>query len=761
MNSRKSSSRDPSILQRLSSVYRQIRDWLIKPSKHITDPVERIRAELIATSTLFFTLLTLAGNIAAISLASRNALALTLLTFLSGVTFAGYLLSRSRYFNISGVMTMSVWTAASLAYVYSGRTTNGPAFAILILLPFGFILGYVLLRTRSLAAVVVINVVGVLLLPLFQPEVSGRVFTTAAGVLFAMGGLTLIAQRHRDQIEGERLSSISEANRELRESEERFRSLFDGMMDGVYRSTHAGKFVDINPAMVKMFGYASREEMLEVDIKNELYFAPDERGSHILDTGREEMDVYRMRRKDGSEIWVEDHGSYVHDERGEIVYHEGMLRDITERKRAEAELRQSGQNYRALYETAQKQTQELALLGNVRNAMAQELDLPALLRNVVESVADSFGYALVSLYLLEDDALILQHQVGYERVISKIALAEGVSGIVVHTGKPVFLEDVRTNSDFLGAIENIVSEICVPLFDAGRVVGVLNVESTQGIKLTEADLKLLSALSEHIGIAIGRVRLYSNVQHELEGRKQAEIEREKLITELTAKNAELDGFTYTVSHDLKAPLVTINGFLGFLEQDAAAGNMERLNKDSAHIHGAVDKMHRLLNELLELSRIGRMMNAPETIAFNDLARDAMDIVQGRLDARRVTVKLQPNLPPVHGDRQRLTEVLQNLLDNAAKYMGDQAEPRVEIGQRGEDAERGQPVFYVKDNGMGIAPEYHERIFGLFNKLDPHAEGTGVGLSIVKRIVEVHGGKIWVESEAGSGSTFLFTLPTQP
>ena len=96
-----------------------------------------------------------------------------------------------------------------------------------------------------------------------------------------------------------------------RESEERYRTLFDRMMDGVYRSTHEGRFVDINPAMVKMFGYSSREEMLEVDIKHDLYFAPEERGSHVLDTGQEEIEAYRMRRKDGSEIWVEDHGAYV------------------------------------------------------------------------------------------------------------------------------------------------------------------------------------------------------------------------------------------------------------------------------------------------------------------------------------------------------------------------------------------------------------------------------------------------------------------
>ncbi len=239
-------------------------------------------------------------------------------------------------------------------------------------------------------------------------------------------------------------------------------------------------------------------------------------------------------------------------------------------------------------------------------------------------------------------------------------------------------------------------------------------------------------------------------------RKHAEAEREKLIGELEAKNEELERFTYTVSHDLKSPLVTINGFLGYLEQDAASGNMERLKKDTHRIQDAVNKMQRLLNELLELSRIGRMMNAPEIISFDDLVKETMNIVHGQLEARGAAVQIQPNLPAVYGDKPRLTEVLQNLLDNAAKYMGDQPNPHIEIGQRGD--ENGKPIFYVKDNGIGIASEYYERIFGLFNKLDAKSEGTGVGLALVKRIIEIHGGRIWVESEVGQGSTFFFTLP---
>jgi len=242
-------------------------------------------------------------------------------------------------------------------------------------------------------------------------------------------------------------------------------------------------------------------------------------------------------------------------------------------------------------------------------------------------------------------------------------------------------------------------------------------------------------------------------------RKLAETEREKLIAELTTKNAELEQFTYTVSHDLKSPLVTITGFLGYLEQDTLSGNFERLKKDKQRISEAVQKMQRLLNEVLELSRIGRMMNSPEMISFNDMVTEALEIVHGRLQQKGVQIHIQPDLPVVYGDRPRLIEVTQNLIDNAAKYMGGQTNPQIEIGQRGE--ENGKPVLFVKDNGMGIELEHHERVFGLFNKLDARSEGTGVGLALVKRIIEFHGGRIWVESEAGKGSTFLFTLLTGP
>jgi signal transduction histidine kinase len=150
------------------------------------------------------------------------------------------------------------------------------------------------------------------------------------------------------------------------------------------------------------------------------------------------------------------------------------------------------------------------------------------------------------------------------------------------------------------------------------------------------------------------------------------------------------------------------------------------------------------------------MNAPEPISFRNLIDEALDVLQGRLQSSAVQVRVTGEFPVVYGDRRRLLEVLQNLIDNAVKFSAGQSAPVVEIGCEG--SENDMPVFFVRDNGIGIPAEHHERIFGLFNKLDPMAEGTGVGLALVKRIVEFHGGRIWVESEAGRGAKFLFTLP---
>jgi PAS domain S-box-containing protein len=254
----------------------------------------------------------------------------------------------------------------------------------------------------------------------------------------------------------------------------------------------------------------------------------------------------------------------------------------------------------------------------------------------------------------------------------------------------------------------------------------------------------------------GNISGVFSVGTDITARKQIEAEREQLIVELEAKNAELERFTYTVSHDLKSPLITIKGFLGVLDQDLATGDMEQIRRDMARIGGAADKMKNLLDDLLELSRIGRICNPPVYVNLAELVNEAAELLAGRFQQRRVRLEVAADLPMMYGDRPRLLEVMQNLLDNAVKYLGESPDPVVTVGCR---QDRGQTVCYVRDNGLGIEPRYHEKVFGLFEQLDSRTEGTGIGLALVKRIIEIHGGRVWVESAGlGQGSAFCFILP---
>jgi signal transduction histidine kinase len=227
--------------------------------------------------------------------------------------------------------------------------------------------------------------------------------------------------------------------------------------------------------------------------------------------------------------------------------------------------------------------------------------------------------------------------------------------------------------------------------------------------------------------------------------------------EINNINAELERFTYTVTHDLKSPVVTIKTFLNFMLQDIKAQvPIDQIEKNATYIRNAADRMSRLLDELLRMSLLGHQDKPISSISYKSLIEDVTGTVAGRLVERGVQLQISEDDILLKGDRSRFVELWQNLVENAVKYMGDQQAPRIHIGfdYRGKDIE-----FFVKDNGVGIAQEHHVGIFGIFTKLDSDSEGTGLGLAVVQKIVGLYNGRIWVESAGpGTGSTFRFTLP---
>ena len=625
------------------------------------------------------------------------------------------------------------------------------------------------------------------------------------------------------QIISRDITERKRAEEALRESEKQYRSVIENIQDVFYRSDIKGRLLMGSPSGAKMFGYDTVDEMIGLPLDS---FWPDPREreqllAQIRATGSVKDLEAVLKRKDGTTFNASFTIHFYYDEHGNLLGTEGIIRDITERKRAEEALRESESRYSTIFNTVHDALFIHDLEGQVLDVNQTMLDLYGVTRvearqmNIVQDLSDPSNPIdqLLSLWkrVLEGELVAFEWSARRPKDGSCFPAEVWLQRITLRN-EGLVLANVRDISERKQAEQALrdsealyhdlveTSQDLIWQCDAEGRYTYLNpawedvlgyeVEEMLGKPFTcfqrpevaERDRALFSRLiaggsvkgheSVHLrkdGKPIhlvfnakfvrdkdGRIVGTRGTAYDITERKQAEAERERLIVELENQNAELERFTYTVSHDLKAPLITIRGFLGFVEKDAREGNVERLKSDMARIVEATDKMNRLLGELLELSRIGRMMNPPQAMPFETIVREAIALVRGRVTQRGVQIEIVTGLSTVFGDHARLVEVVQNLVDNAVKFMGNQPYPLIEIGQCGTESD-GKPILFVRDNGIGIEPQYHDQAFGLFNKLDPTSEGTGVGLALVKRIIEVHGGKIWVESELGQGATFYFTL----
>lgn len=418
--------------------------------------------------------------------------------------------------------------------------------------------------------------------------------------------------------------------------------------------------------------------------------------------------------------------------------------ELSERKKTEEQL--------------QQRVTELEAMRGFSEILIAKNNLSELIEETGKHIQQTFQASsiFISVYNPKTNLIHFVYDVDNGKRIPDLPIqyGRGLTSKVMEMKKPLvinenWMEESVKYGTIYRASKLAKSSIAVPMMIRERAIGTISIDNTEREHaFSENNIRLLETIAANLAVAIENARLQESVQQELGI-------QEKLVQELEKKNEELERFTYTASHDLKAPLITIRGYVSYIEKDAKTGNYQRLLKDTQRISEAAEKMHRLLNELLELSRIGRVMNKAEEISFYNIARDAVERVENQLQEKNVKIIIQSNLPNVYVDKERMIEVVQNLVDNAIKFMGKQRNPCIEIGSKNIENKK---VYFVKDNGIGIRKEFHEKIFGLFDKLNSESEGTGIGLALVKRIIEVHGGEIWVESEEGKGAEFYFTLP---
>ncbi|MCH7990615.1 MAG: PAS domain S-box protein, partial [Planctomycetes bacterium] len=474
----------------------------------------------------------------------------------------------------------------------------------------------------------------------------------------------LLKQAH-DELERrveKRTAELAEINRKLSEEivnrkraqsrEAEFGRILDESLNEIYMfSAESLRFIQVNRGARENLGYSMEEfrELTPLDLKPAF---SEEMFLELISPLREgesktiHFDTFH-RRKDGTDYPVDVHLQLAMFEDSPCFV--AIILDVTERKRAEEALRVSEARLNAFFSSAP--------VG-------------------MTIMDDQLRYLKINAMLAEINGMPVKEHFGktLQEVVPHIAqTVEAIYRRILATGEPVL------NLEISGEVPSQPGVVRHWIISQFRILGDKPEKS-----------------------AIGAIVV------EITDRKRAELEREKLIEELEARNAEMERFTYTVSHDLKSPLITIKGFLGMLEENIEKENHAGVESDMSRISGAADRMVQLLDQLLELSRVSRIVNPHQDVSLADLAANAVEMNDAQISKAEIQVDISPDLPVVHGDHVRLQEVMQNLIDNAIKFVRDQPHPRIEIGSRQDN---GEWICYVRDNGCGIDPRYHEKIFG--------------------------------------------------
>jgi PAS domain S-box-containing protein len=466
-------------------------------------------------------------------------------------------------------------------------------------------------------------------------------------------------------------------------------------------------------------------------------------------------EIFRVLWPDGSVHWVESIGTIVPASGGKSNRMIGAIQDITEHKSKEESLKRD----LAL-------TQALARLSNMlispRSSFKQLADMIIKYAQLITDSEHAFvqtrdpvsgnmiGHAATEMFA--QGCTVEEQSGGIVFPVGVNGQYPSLWGYVLNHHQGFFTNDPANHPAAQGIPKGHIklkNYLAVPAFMGNELMGQVAVANSKR-DYTEDDLSAITRLAELMALATSRER-NETILH------KRTLELEEATRELKNSNADLEQFAYAASHDLQEPLRMISNFLQLLERRFGAS----LEGDArTFIDFAVDgakRMQDLINDLLEFSRIGSRGKSFLPTDMNEVMEDVLKNMKLAIEQNDAIITYDP-LPSIRADRSQMVQILQNLLSNAIKFRGKDA-PVIHITNK---ILNGMTIFSVKDNGIGIAAEHKERIFGVFQRLHTreHYPGTGIGLAICERIVSRHGGKIWVESEEGKGSTFFFSIPSQ-
>ena len=496
------------------------------------------------------------------------------------------------------------------------------------------------------------------------------------------------------------------AEEALRESEERFRSLVENATVGIYRTTPDGHILMANPALVRMLGFDSFEELAARNLECEGFESSYPR-SVFRERIEREGQVIGLEaawiRHDGSVIFVRESAKAVRADAGRVLYYDGIIEDITTRRHAEEAVRRAGAYNRSLIEASLDPLVTIAPDGKITDA-----------NNTTEKVTGRSRQQLMGTDFADYFTDPGKARAGYEQVFRE--------GLV----QDYELEIRRRD----GHVTPVLYNASVYRDEAGDVIGVFAAarDISERKRAEEKIRKLNEELDE-------RVRRHT--------------------AELEATNKDLEAFTYSVSHDLRGPLRHIDGFSKLLFEEYSADLPEEARRHLSRIRDGTRRMGMMVDDLLNLTRVGRKELSMQLTGLSSLLEEALGDLQPETAGREIEWRIG-KLPFVECDPGLVKQVFANLLSNALKFTRLRERAVIEVGETTQD---GRPVIFVRDNGVGFSMKYVDKLFGIFQRLHrpEDFEGAGIGLATVQRIVRKHGGRVWAEGELNKGATFYFTL----